>query len=151
VKTAIRRHGSLRLFEGGALVLIGLVLAAAGVVDAVRVVRLDRRANAAKSAFTSYEAAAGRPAAYNRMTVRIGGRYDTVCGRPRNGKRTPLLCLQVHEAKGDQPAFVAGGYRLPRHGRDVKWKRFGCFGRAADRACPTSRPARPPLRARSPS
>jgi hypothetical protein len=146
--TAIRRYGPLRLFEGGVLVLIALILGTAGVVDAVREVRLDSRATADKSAFTSYEAAAGRPAAYSRMTVRIGGEFDTVCGRPRNGKRTPLLCLQVRVASGDQPATVAGGYRLPRHGRDVKWKRFGCFGRAADSACPASRPTRAPLRAR---
>jgi hypothetical protein len=149
--TAIRRHGTLRVMEGGVLVLIALVLVAAGVVDAVREVRMDRRAATDKSAFTSYEAARGRPAAYSRMTVRIGGEFDTVCGRPRLGKRTPLLCLQVRVATGDQPATVAGGYRLPRHGRDLKWKRFGCFGRAADPACPTSRPTRTALRPRSPS
>lgn len=141
--TAIRRHGRLRLFEGAALALMGVVLAAAGVVDAVREVQIDRRAAVDKSAFTSYETATGHPGTYRRLSVRMGTRLDTVCARKRARAGAPRLCLQVREARRGEPAVVAGGYRLALHGRDVKRARFGCFGRAAgDRSCPTVRPAR---------
>ncbi len=130
--------GRLRLVEGSALALAGLLLATATVNDLVRQTHVNHRLSADLRTWRAYTRHDYRNLNIG-QDVRGLSTRDVVCGNTAPGapKARVQLCLQMMGPVRSGRRSVSGGWYLPPRVENVRRYRYACFGpAAAEHRCP---------------
>jgi hypothetical protein len=124
----------LRNSDAAFLALGILIAVAAFSTLSSEVVRIHRQA-LDRRIFTARVAAAGERARFGFPRAFPGVRDDRVCALRREGVGAgpPYRVCLILRTSGPVSRRVTGGYRLPPRGKDVRRRRYGCFGAEAAR------------------
>ena len=117
-----RRWRDVALLAVAILVTVATVSALAGQVTRLHRQTLDRQL------FRARVAAAGQQHDFGLPRVFAGVAVDRVCAPRRGGPPPPHRLCFVLRTSGPLSRRIAGGYRLPQRGTDVRRHRYGCFG-----------------------
>jgi hypothetical protein len=134
----LRRAGDAALLAVGILITVAAFSTLSSEVVRIHRQALDRRIFAARVAASGQRGYFGFPRAFP------GGRADRVCALRRVGVGTvpPYRVCLIVRTSGPVSRRVTGGYRLPPRGKDVRRRRYACFGFEATRGkCGTTAPA----------
>ncbi len=129
----------VRLIETTLLVLIGVVLLAATVNDLARQAGVNHRLIADLATWRHYTGHDYHNLSIDQQLLGENSQREVVCGNTRPGppKASTQLCLAIWGAVVDGRRTVHGGWYLPaKLEYDVRAKRYGCFGPAAQGICP---------------
>jgi hypothetical protein len=124
-----RPFAPLRTRDAALLAVAILITVAAFSALSNEVIRIHRQA-LDRRIFTARVAAAGQRGQFGFPRAFPGVRADRVCALRRAGAGTgpPYRVCLILRTKGPVSQRVTGGYRLPPRGRDVRRRRYGCFG-----------------------
>jgi hypothetical protein len=135
------RAGDAALLAVGILITVAAFSTLSNEVVRIHRQSLDRRI------FTARVAASGQRGQFGAPRAFPGVRADRACALRRVGVGTgpPYRVCLIMRTSGPVSQRVTGGYRLPPRGKDVRRRRYACFGfEAARRKCEGTAPAGAP-------
>ncbi len=132
-----RGSGQLWLVETTVLILVGVLLATATINDVARQSKVNDRLNADLATWRAYTGHHYKNLEPDQQLLGEASKHEVVCGNtsPGGPKARVQLCLEIWGPVAHGRRAVHGGWYLPPQAEDVKARRYGCFGPAAEGFC----------------